>query len=198
MPVMNDKPLLLFHVLESEAEKAVAAMSAAGIKFENGKPMKDEQHAAFIAALDKIVPGAKLVERAQQATISIAVLQPGKSLPDNRYQPDPRAPAFATMVDQAPTPDQVPAGMGIIAARAAPTPALQKKLGAVEVWEPLPEHTLQQIRQAATAEGMPYPTHQGVISLDGKATIKVYQLSNGERVIDAQDLHAFFSAFGGL
>jgi hypothetical protein len=40
-------------------------------------------------------------------------------------------------------------------------------------------------------DGLPYATHEGVLKL-GSIELKCYQLSNGQRVIDAADAERFF------
>lgn len=42
-------------------------------------------------------------------------------------------------------------------------------------------------------DGLPYTTHEGKIDLGGGRSIRIYQLSTGERVFDAGDVNAFFS-----
>lgn len=41
---------------------------------------------------------------------------------------------------------------------------------------------------------LPWATHNGVLRLGG-FELRVYQLSDGRRVIDADDMNTFFSAF---
>jgi hypothetical protein len=38
---------------------------------------------------------------------------------------------------------------------------------------------------------LPWATHEGVLTIGG-ASLRVYTLSNGQRIIDADDLAAFF------
>lgn len=42
-----------------------------------------------------------------------------------------------------------------------------------------------------TDDGIPYATHDGVFRL-GTVEIRVYQLSNGKRVLDADDMERLF------
>lgn len=39
--------------------------------------------------------------------------------------------------------------------------------------------------------GLPYVKHEGVLNLGG-ATLRVYQLSNGQRIISSEDLERLF------
>lgn len=41
---------------------------------------------------------------------------------------------------------------------------------------------------------LPYATHEGVLRMPGCPPLRVYQLSDGSRVIDAADLETFFGA----
>jgi hypothetical protein len=43
-------------------------------------------------------------------------------------------------------------------------------------------------------ESIPYATHSGILKI-AQFELKVFQLSNGKRVINADDLEAFFNAF---
>lgn len=52
-------------------------------------------------------------------------------------------------------------------------------------WEAVPE-------PASRVLDDPYVTHQGVMYIADHA-LRVYQLSDGQRVIDADDLESFFS-----
>lgn len=47
------------------------------------------------------------------------------------------------------------------------------------VWEPTGA-------DGANADGLPYATHSGVLTL-GELELRVYQLSDGRRIIDADD-----------
>lgn len=53
----------------------------------------------------------------------------------------------------------------------------------VERTEPTPED-----------DSIPYATHEGVLDLTGFASLRVYRLSNGMAVINADDLEAFFGS----
>lgn len=44
----------------------------------------------------------------------------------------------------------------------------------------------------APDDGTLYATHEGVMDL-GEMRLRVYQLNNGQRVIDAQDVEDFFN-----
>lgn len=46
------------------------------------------------------------------------------------------------------------------------------------------------------AEGPPYATHEGVLVILGKS-LHCYQLSDGQRVIDAGDFETFFNSEPG-
>lgn len=45
--------------------------------------------------------------------------------------------------------------------------------------------------QASDADGLPHVTHSGVLDIAG-FQLKVYRLSDGQAVIDADDMHRFF------
>jgi hypothetical protein len=44
-------------------------------------------------------------------------------------------------------------------------------------------------------DGIPHVTHSGLLEMPAGAPLRVYQLSSGQRIIDADDLAAFFEAF---
>lgn len=44
-------------------------------------------------------------------------------------------------------------------------------------------------------DGLPYATHYGVLHI-GELEFRVYQLNTGQRVIDAEDMRAFFEILG--
>jgi hypothetical protein len=48
------------------------------------------------------------------------------------------------------------------------------------------------IERAETPEGELYATHEGVLDLGALGTMKCWRLSNGQAVIDAQDMARFF------
>jgi hypothetical protein len=41
-------------------------------------------------------------------------------------------------------------------------------------------------------DGIPHVTHSGVLEMPGCVPLRVYQLSSGQRIIDADDFAAFF------
>lgn len=53
-------------------------------------------------------------------------------------------------------------------------------------WEPIPPPDIIQ------NEDVPYATHKGTVDVLG-CILRCYQLSDGRRVIDADDVHSFFS-----
>jgi hypothetical protein len=55
------------------------------------------------------------------------------------------------------------------------------------VWEPIPAYDDHD-------DTIPYATHSGVLTIPGVGTLRVYQLNTGKRVINAQDLNAFFGS----
>lgn len=59
----------------------------------------------------------------------------------------------------------------------------------------LPESSIEPLvpcdPPADTSSGLPYATHAGAIVI-GSKRIRVYQLNTGERIINAEDLEAFF------
>ena len=64
-----------------------------------------------------------------------------------------------------------------------PSSAVNRMLDAV-AWMPQPE-------PLDNPNMLPFVTHSGVLDLGG-IKLKVYQLSNGNRIIDADDLHKLF------
>lgn len=61
-------------------------------------------------------------------------------------------------------------------------------LDALVIWEPT--------GAADDGSGLPYPTHTGVLSI-GELTIRCYQLSDGRRLIDAEDAARLFQLLAG-
>ena len=45
-------------------------------------------------------------------------------------------------------------------------------------------------------DGLPYTTHEGVLTIMGHG-FRVYQLDNGQRIVDADDLREFFTPMEG-
>lgn len=41
---------------------------------------------------------------------------------------------------------------------------------------------------------LPYPTHEGVISIEGMFDLKCYQLSNGQRIIDMESFKQWLAS----
>ncbi len=150
---------------------------------------------ALLEELEKIVPGSGLSVKAEDDVIGIAVMRKGQDLPDNRFQRPDRP-------DATPPTQSAPQGQpghrtGITAAKLPPGSPIAAKLGKVEM-QPLPDGDVEQMRQLTAQSQVPYPTHEGVLNLDGKCDIKVYQLSDGQRIIDLESLQRFFATFGGI
>lgn len=61
---------------------------------------------------------------------------------------------------------------------------MERMLDAVE-WTPIPN--------TFATVGIPYATHEGSLEI-GETSLRVYQLSNGQRIIDGEDFEAFFSS----
>lgn len=53
----------------------------------------------------------------------------------------------------------------------------------------------REIHPSEISDVIPHVTHEGVLDF-GDAKFIVYQLSNGMRIIDAEDLNQYFRAFG--
>lgn len=45
-------------------------------------------------------------------------------------------------------------------------------------------------------DGLPWATHSGVLRI-GSVPLRVYRLSNGKAIVDANDMAAFFEAMAG-
>lgn len=183
---------LFFHVLESEIDQASEGMKARGFKQE-AEP--EAWFPALLEELDKLIPSAGLVAKAEIEAIGIAVIRKGASLPDNRFQ----RPASLSPIEPPEAPPgagQVAKHVGIAAARIADGSPLRKKVEQVPM-QPMPPEEVAQL-QVAAANNIPWPTHQGVLRIDDKAEVKVYQLSDGQRVLDLEDLQRFFGKFGGV
>lgn len=51
--------------------------------------------------------------------------------------------------------------------------------------------------EAPTTTGvLPYATHEGILTI-GDASLRVFQLSDGKRIIDADDMAEFFGVTAG-
>lgn len=48
-------------------------------------------------------------------------------------------------------------------------------------------------RPVNNGDNLPYPTHKGILHVGGSG-LRCYQLNTGERIIDADDMEAFFRA----
>jgi hypothetical protein len=194
-PDLNDVTVM-FHVTEDEMAKAEALISRAlANELENEKDGA-KLYTAILAALDQVVPAAKLTEKAAQGeVIGLAVLRKGQALPDSRFRRRPAQPPSPAQNAQ-PSPATA-GGEPIMAAAIDPKTAMGAKLNGVLMTE-LPAERVAELKIFSEQQGIPYPTHQGTVSLDGKTELKVYQLSNGQRVVDAVDLHRFFTQFGGI
>lgn len=48
-------------------------------------------------------------------------------------------------------------------------------------------------RKLGLADDVPVATHRGELRIGNNAPIRCYQLSDGRRIMDADDVHAFFS-----
>ena len=44
----------------------------------------------------------------------------------------------------------------------------------------------------ASKDGIPHATHEGILTFAKGVSLRCYQLSNGQRVFDADDVAAFF------
>ncbi len=58
-------------------------------------------------------------------------------------------------------------------------------------WQELPRPIVQAELESELEGGVPFATHQGTITVADK-TLRVFQLSNGQRIIEANDMAAFF------
>jgi hypothetical protein len=193
IPMQIDEVTVMFNVTESEIEEVGKAIEARGLRKDAPRP---EIFIEILTELDRRFPGHNICQLAETEAIGVAV-HPVEKLPDSRLTrlPPLMGPGEVASGSAQALP-QARAGTGIIAAKLAPA-AMRGQLAGLEM-VPLDEEIVAQYRKPSEARGMPYPTHQGVISLDGKGEIKVYQLSDGQRVVDAHDLHQFFTRFGGV
>lgn len=185
---------LFFHATRPEIQKMGEALQARGIP---SSAPPDVLFPAMIEELDKIVPSAGLAKRFETETIGIAVTETS-DMPDSRYT-NPSVESEYNF-----NPPAVPAGEparphmrgGIDGRTLHPSSPMARKIAALEMQPYSPEEVAAM--QAKAGDGAHYPTHHGVLKLDGKGEIAVYQLQDGRRIIDAQDLMAFLSTFGGV
>lgn len=55
--------------------------------------------------------------------------------------------------------------------------------------------TAVSVPQPSADDPLPYVTHEGELYV-GECVFRVYQLSNGHRVLDAEDVHHYFGMIG--
>ncbi len=195
-----DDITLFFHVTQAEIETASKALDAQG--FSNKQP-PEVWFGAMVKQLDQQIPGHDLVKKAQTETIGVAVVRPEQGLPDSRLMAPERARLRDGYEIREPAnkgsqgPVGVRQGHGMVVSEIR-QPSLRSKFEAAEL-KPLEDDEIEAGKRASEGtDGAPYVTHKGEISLDGKATLAVYQLSDGRRIINEADLLRFFGQFGGL
>jgi hypothetical protein len=177
---------LAFHLTTDEIKKATELVKARGI---TRLTPAEEVFPVMLQVLDQMIPGARLVEKAKAGEVIALVSFPPEQMTDSRFN------RLKEIGAEAPAPEAGEQVMTLALARVSPTSSIGGKLAALEM-VPLPEDLIEQLR--SRANGQPHPTHKAALSVDGKAEIMAFQLSNGERVLDASGLSDFFAAFGGI
>jgi hypothetical protein len=196
-------PTLVFHMTKKEAARFQELAAAAGID----RAVSCADQAAcerIIGVVEQVVPGTKLRERALGSAVpEVLAILVGDNLPDSRIRslrPDPVVsqagdPAVADPAAAPPQegPDDCGVAGGIALNKLAPRvqPIVTRMIEKVE-WQAIP--TEAEGLAKAQAAGLPHVTHVGIIDLGGGG-LRVAKLSDGDVVVNANDINLFAAVF---